>query len=85
MDPEDRITKPILTKFERVRILADRTTQLSYGAKTLIKNVSHLSPHEIALIELEKKLIPLIIERPLPNDDKKERWFLRELIIDNIF
>jgi DNA-directed RNA polymerase subunit K/omega len=76
--PEDRITKPRMTKYERVRIIGDRTKQISGGAKPLIKNVEHLSAKEIALLELEHNMIPLIIERPLPNG-QKERWYVSEL------
>ena len=76
---EERQTKPFLTKYERVRIIGDRTKQISGGAKPLIKNVEHLSPKEIALLELENNIIPFIIERPLPNG-RKERWYISELI-----
>ena len=76
--PEDRVTKPFLTKFERVRLLGDRAKQLSLGAKPMLKNTELLNPKEIARLELEKKVIPLIIERTLPNG-KKERWHVSEL------
>lgn len=76
--PEDRITKPVLSKYERVRLLGDRAKQLSLGAKPMLKNVEHLTPKEIAKLELEHKTMPLIIERPLPNG-KRERWYLHEL------
>ena len=75
---EQRITRPILTKYERVRILGDRKQQLTLGAKPMIKNIDMLSPGEIAELELKNNVIPLIIERPLPNG-KKERWFIKEL------
>lgn len=78
--PKDqRITKPILFKFERVRLLGDRIQQLTLGAKPMIKNAENFSPKEIALLELKNNVIPLIIERPLPNG-KKERWMTSELI-----
>jgi DNA-directed RNA polymerase subunit K/omega len=73
-----RITKPILTEYEFVRILGDRTQQIALGSKPLIKNIDGLSPKEIALLEIKNKIIPLIIERPLPNG-LKERWKLSEL------
>lgn len=76
---EDRITKPFLTKYERVRLIGDRVRQLSLGAKPMIKNVEQLSPNEIAELELKHNVIPLYIERPLPNG-KKERWYIKELI-----
>lgn len=77
-DPEERITKPFLYNYERVRLLSDRTKQLMMGAKPMIKNTEHMSSHEIALLELEKNMIPMFIQRPLPNG-KKERWYIKEL------
>lgn len=75
---ELRITKPFLTKYERVRLIGDRTKQLAEGAKPLIKNAENIEPEEIAKLELQHNIIPLIIERPLPNG-KKERWHVSEL------
>jgi DNA-directed RNA polymerase subunit K/omega len=80
--PEDRITKPYMTIFERVRLLGDRAKQLSLGAKPMIKGIDMMNPKEIAKLELEKGVIPLIIERLLPNG-KKERWHVNELLILN--
>ena len=77
---QDRLTKPFLTKFERVRILATRQKQLAQGAKPMLKNYSGLSSKEIALEELKNKIIPLIIERPVPNVGI-EKWKLSELEI----
>lgn len=76
--PEKRITKPYMTKYERVRLIGDRTAQLARGAKPMLKNVEYKSPREIAMLELKHKVMPLIIERPLPNG-KKERWHISEL------
>lgn len=75
---EDRRTSPYLFSYERVRLLGDRTAQLAQGAKPMIKGVNGMTPRDIALIELEKKIIPLKIIRPLPNG-KKEMWSLDEL------
>jgi DNA-directed RNA polymerase subunit K/omega len=75
-----RVGKPILFKYEKVRLLSDRSRQLAEGAKPMIKNTSGLSHKEIALLELKNKLIPLIIERPIPNAGS-ERWRLSELEI----
>jgi DNA-directed RNA polymerase subunit K/omega len=75
-----RVGKPILFKYEKVRLLSDRSRQLAEGAKPMIKNTAGLSHKEIALLELKNKLIPLIIERPIPNAGS-ERWRLSELEI----
>jgi len=78
----ERLSKPILFKYEKVRILSTRAKQLANGAKPLIKNTEGLSSKEIALLELKNKLIPLIIQRPIPNSGF-ERWKLSELEISD--
>ena len=80
--PDERITKPFMTIFERVRLLGDRAKQLSLGAKPMIKGLETMNPKEIAKLELEKGVLPLIIERTLPNG-RKERWYVNELQIIN--
>ena len=82
VEDSKRITKPILYKYERVRIIGERTKQLSLGAKPMIKNTKNLDPKKIALLELEKGCNPFIIERPMP-DGRFERWKVRELKIIN--
>lgn len=74
----DRITKPILTKYERVRLLETRTKQLSLGAKPMLKNVEGLSSSEIATLEIKNNVVPIIIERPLPGNVFEE-WKITEL------
>jgi len=71
-----------MTIFERVRLLGDRAKQLSLGAKPMIKGLETVNPKEVAKLELEKGVMPLIIERVLPNG-KKERWYTHELKIIN--
>ena len=66
------------TKYEYVRLLAERTSQLSEGALPMIDNINGLDYKEIAKLEIENKVIPLIIERPLPNG-LKERFRISEL------
>jgi DNA-directed RNA polymerase subunit K/omega len=82
VDPDKRITKNYMTIYERVRLLGERAKQLSLGAKPMIKNVENLNPKDIAKLELENKVIPLIIIRTLPNG-VKERWKVTELEIIN--
>ncbi|AYV81206.1 MAG: DNA-directed RNA polymerase subunit 6 [Harvfovirus sp.] len=79
---EERETKPVLTKYERVRILGDRAKQLSLGAKPMLLNVDNMNPKEIAKLELERGVIPFIIEKTLP-DGRRERWKVSELAIVN--
>lgn len=76
--PEERITKPFLFDFERVRILGERAKQISMGAKPMIKNIETYDPKRIAKMELEQKVLPLIILRELP-DGRIEKWKVSEL------
>jgi hypothetical protein len=76
--PEERITKPFLFEFERVRILGERARQLSLGAKPMLKNIENFDPKIIAKMELENKIIPLIVLRELP-DGRIEKWKVSEL------
>ncbi len=78
---DQRTTKAILTKYERVRLLSDRTTQLTRGAKPLVKNVESLTSKQIAELELKHDVIPLKIKRPLP-DNTYEIWWTKELLHD---
>lgn len=82
IENELRITKPVLTKYERVRALGARSKQLSMGAKPMIKNASGLSAREIANLELMNRVMPYIIERQLPNG-RIEKWNINELKIVN--
>jgi DNA-directed RNA polymerase I, II, and III subunit RPABC2 len=75
---DQRRTKPFLFKYERVRLLGNRIQQLTLGAKPMIKNVENYTPQEIAEMELKNNVMPLIIQRPLPNG-MKERWYISEL------
>ena len=82
VEPSKRITKKFMTIYERVRILGERAKQLSLGAKPLIKGAENMDPKIVAKMELENKVIPLIIIRPLPNG-QKEKWRVSELEIIN--
>lgn len=82
---EDRITKNKLTMYEFVRIIGERTKQLTMGAKPLIKvnkNSELLEYNEIALEELRYNMIPFKIKRFI--DNKYEIWELQELKKDHI-
>jgi len=76
----ERISKPYLNKYEKTRVLATRSKQLSLGAKPLIKVESSkkLSPYEIAVEELKNKMTPYIIRRKMPSG-KYEYWKISEL------
>jgi hypothetical protein len=80
--PEERITKPFLSETEKTRLVLERRTQLTLGAKPMIKDLLNISimrnPRDIALLELQHKVLPLKIIRILPSG-KKELWMLEEL------
>jgi len=74
-----KISKPVLTKFEKCKILGIRTEQLASGAKPLIElDNTETSAYEVAKKELRLKKIPFIIRRYLPNK-KYEDWRLEDL------
>ena len=72
-------TIPILTKYERARILGQRAKQINSGATAFIKvPESVIDGYVIAELELQQKRIPFIIRRPLPNGGS-EYWNLKDL------
>tara|TARA_E500000178_G_C16399381_1_gene477968 strand:+ start:84 stop:506 length:423 start_codon:yes stop_codon:yes gene_type:complete len=66
---KDRLSKPIITHYEKVRIIGTRKQQIISGAKILIKhdNINSLSIEEIVKLEWNNNMIPYIIQRPLPD------------------
>ena len=77
--PENRVTNNKITIYEKTRIIGTRATQIANGAKPFVKNIKHLSSIEIAELELENKLCPIKIIRPLPNGHSEE-WDVNEFI-----
>tara|TARA_B110000967_G_scaffold198084_1_gene230630 strand:+ start:107 stop:754 length:648 start_codon:yes stop_codon:yes gene_type:complete len=74
-------TLPILTKYEKTRILGIRVKQLNNGALPYVKIAEDLlDSFIIAEKELKEKKIPFIIQRPLPNNTF-EYWKLEDLEI----
>jgi len=81
---ENRISCNRLTRYEMVRILGERTKQLTMGAKPLIKNYESLSYDKISEEELKLNMRPFKIKRPLPNG-KFEIWTLEELNKEHLY
>ena len=72
-------TLPILTKYEKTKILGLRISQLNKGAAPFVElKKEYLDNYLIAEKELNHKVLPYIIMRPLPNG-KKEYWKLEDL------
>jgi DNA-directed RNA polymerase subunit K/omega len=83
IDPLHR-TIPILTKYEKTRVLGVRAKQLNDGAAAYVNIAAGteniIDGYIIAMRELEEKKIPFIIRRPLPNGGS-EYWYLQDLEI----
>lgn len=58
---------PWLTRFERARITGARALQLSLGAPPLVKPEGVNTSIALAMLEVEKKALPISIRRVLPN------------------
>jgi len=72
-------TLPILTRYEKARILGERARQINAGASPMIDvEPTLIDGYLIALKELEQKRIPFIIQRPLPNGTS-EYWRVSDL------
>jgi len=73
-------TLPILTKYERARVLGQRAKQIEHGGDIFVNtDALILEPHIIAEYELKFKKIPFIIKRPVPGGGGFEYWALSDL------
>ncbi|KAI5184572.1 DNA-directed RNA polymerases I, II, and III subunit RPABC2 [Nematocida homosporus] len=79
MEAPKRFTSPIMTKFERAKILGIRAQQISMSAPIMVEYGDETDPVEIAKKELREKKTPLIILRRLP-DNTYEKWPVHDLI-----
>ena len=71
------ISKPFLTKFEKTKIISERSQQLSNGGLSFLKNPeNYKTVYEIAFEELKQKKLPFIIRRPVANG--YEYWKLED-------
>lgn len=64
---EALIGPPKLTRFERARIVGARSLQVSLGAPILAPLPDSVTdPIDIAVVELNEKVLPMTIRRTLP-------------------
>ncbi|AUF82269.1 DNA-directed RNA polymerase subunit Rpb6 [Tetraselmis virus 1] len=82
-------TRPVITKYELTKVLAARVQQLCDGAVTTLPKQHPLSsinsnPMDVAIAELDEKVLPMKITRELP-DGTKEVWRLSQLRLPNSF
>ena len=76
-------TSPVLSKYEKTRIISERVQQLSNGGVPFISNPeSYNTVYDIALKELSMKKLPFIIKRTI-NGSSFELWKLEDLKILN--
>lgn len=75
-------TTPIMTKYERTRVLGQRCRQLQNGSMPLVDLSEYedelLDDYFIAKLELEQRRLPFVIRRPLPNGSS-EYWKVSDL------
>ena len=72
-------TYPILSKYEKTRIIGLRVSQLNKGAKPFITLKNKILDNSlIAEKELREKALPFIIMRPIPNAPS-EYWKVSDL------
>lgn len=79
----EKVTRPILTKYEKIKLIGIRTQQLARGCPATVKVGKLRDVRKIAEKELEEKTIPLIIRRYLP-DGSYEDWQIHELIVPTV-
>ena len=58
---------PYLTKFEKIRVLGARATQISEGAPSTVDATGLTDAMDIAKKELREKKLPLVIQRVYPD------------------
>ena len=73
-------TIPILTKYEKTKIIGLRVKQLNSNSKPYIQiDENILDNYIIATMELKEKKLPFIIQRPIQN--RFEYWNIKDLEI----
>ena len=81
-DSKANITRNVLSRYEKTKIIGMRLEQIARGAKPLVdltnKKITNI--REIVLLELEQRKIPFMIARTLPNGTQ-EYWKLEDMII----
>ena len=59
----NQVIKKQYTRYERARIIGARALQISMGAPVLAKDVKTVEPIDVAMIELERNLIPITVKK----------------------
>lgn len=74
----DTLTVPVLTKFERSKVIGERAMQITNGAPLFLDPGSEINPIKIAEMEFKSGVLVCSIERTLP-DGIVERFLLNDL------
>lgn len=88
-DINSYVTLPWMTKYEFDQVIGLRTMHLSKGAAPLVdieadfKILGNMQLRKIAVDELQKKQLPYIIKRTLPNG-KVEYWPVSKLSLQAV-
>ena len=74
-------SQPFLSQYEKTHILGKRANMLSQGARPFVAVPSHMTDVlDIAKLELEKRCIPFILCRTMP-DGTHEMWRVSDMMI----
>ena len=73
-------TEPCMSKYEYTKILGQRVAQLNQGYTSYITREGHIDNKSIAEEEIRRKLLPVIVRRPLWSG-ASEYWMLQDLEI----
>lgn len=79
-DPKNNVTRNVLTRYEKAKIIGMRLEQLARGAPVYVDVPDKSDLRTIVLMELEQRKIPFMIARTLPNG-KKEYWRIDDVIV----
>ena len=81
INDENHTTIPIMTRYEKSKIIGLRAKQINSGGELFIKAPANIIDGiTLATMELKEKKIPFVIRRPLPNG-KNEYWDINDLDI----
>ena len=75
-----KVTRPYISKFERIKIIALRAQQLANGANPTVvvpSNVTDIT--KVAELEYKAKRIPFMVRRYRP-DNSYEDWRLKDFV-----
>jgi DNA-directed RNA polymerase I, II, and III subunit RPABC2 len=73
-------TSSIMTKYEYVRLIQGRSTEIAAGFPIFIEIGDNYEPTELAKLELHARVIPLVIVRLL-TDGTTEVWNVKDMSI----